>query len=240
MEVRRELGHNLAMPSTFIPTPRFPLVPLLPGVPQLVRSVLFPPPALPTIGAQNQGALWSSSQLGPVWGIFDKNNRKVLAPDSTLNFNQRKEWSIPDFPIQRGSYATYNKVQIPGDYTERFSKGGSLSDRTAFLKTIDDIAGDLNLYSIVTPERTYIECNIRAYEVTRRDKNAAYFLDDVDIHFREIRQVTAQYSATSASTANAKNPAAVPAVNLGNVQPGATVAIKTAAKAANAVVMAPN
>lgn len=226
------------MPSVFIAVPRFPLVPLLAGVPQLVRSVLFPPPPLPTIGVQNQGALWASSQAGPVWGIFDKNNREVLSQDSTLNFSHRKEWSIPDFPIQRGSYASYNKVSIPGDITERFSKGGSLSDRSAFLKTIDDIAGDLNLYSIVTPERTYIECNIRAYEVTRRDKNAAYFLDDVDIHFRQIRQVTAQYSATSASTANAKNPAAVPAVNLGNVQPGTAVAVKTAAKVVNAVTQA--
>lgn len=228
------------MPSVFIAVPRFPLVPLLPGVPQLVRSVLFPPPALPTIGVQNQGALWSSSQMGPVWGIFDSNNREVLTQDSTLNFNLRKEWSVPDFPIQRGSFSSYNKVAIPGDITERFSKGGSLSDREAFLKTIDDIAGDLNLYSIVTPERTYIECNIRAYEVTRRNKDAAYFLDDVDIHFREIRQVTAQYSSTSASTANAKNPAAVPAVNLANIQPGTAVAVKTAAKAANAVAMAPN
>lgn len=227
------------MPSIFIPKPPFPNVPFLLGVPQLVRALLFQPANNVTLGAQAQHALWASSQVTPSWGVFDDNGNKVINPDNIYAFDSRAEWRISDYPVQRGAYSTFNKVIVPPDQVLRMTKGGTLSQRTAFLKSIDDIAGDTNTYAILTPEKTYFNQNImRGPELMRRSSEGAYFLE-VDIYFRTIVEQNPQYSTTAANTANAANPSALPAVNQGNVQPQPTVPNSVQTVVKNAVAGAP-
>lgn len=229
------------MPLPIIPVPQFPLVPALAGVPQLVRRFLDSPPNSVTLG---QGAL--QKQLAAAqqnvfpWGVFGPDGSQVLKPDSILNLDNRNEWKISDYPVQVGSFASYNKVIVPFEISLRFSKGGDLGQRAAFLKSIDDIAGDVNLYAIVTPERTYLDVNITRYEVTRRGAEGAYFLCEVDVFFRQILQVTPQYSTTAADTSNAQNPAAQPPVNQGTLQPVNAVPTTAQQQAASAIAQAPN
>lgn len=229
------------MPLPNIPVPQFPLVPALSGVPQLVRSALNFPPNTVSLGTgalQNQ--LAAAQQNVFPWGVFDSSGNQTLKPDSILNLDNRNEWKLSDYPVQVGSFASYNKVIVPYEVSLRFSKGGDLGQRAAFLKSIDDIAGDTNLYSIVTPERTYLDVNITRYEVTRRGAEGAYFLCEIDVYFRQILQVTPQYSSTAANTSNAQNPAAVPPVNQGNLQPSDFVPTSAQQTAASAISQTPN
>lgn len=221
------------MPSVFIPKPPFPNVPFLLGVPQLARALLFSPATTVTIGAQAQGALWAASQVAPNWGVFDANGNKVLNPDNVFAFSDRAEWRTSDYPVEQGAFGTYNKVIVPFEDMVRMTKGGSLSARTAFLASIDLIAGDTKLYSIRTPEKTYLSVNILRRELLRRSSEGAFFLE-VDLVFRNIQQQTPQYSTAAANTSSAANPAALPATNLGNVQTNATVpnSLQTTVKAA--------
>lgn len=230
------------MPLPIIPVPQFPFVPALAGVPQLVRSALNQPPNTVSLGTgalQNQ--LAAAQQNVFPWGVYNGDTGdQVLKPDSILNLDNRNEWKLSDYPVQVGSFSSYNKVIVPFELSLRFSKGGDLGSRAAFLKSIDDIAGDTNLYSIVTPERTYLDCNITRYEVTRRGAEGAYFLCEVDVYFRQILQVTPQYSSTAADTSNAQNPAAVPPVNQGNLQPSNAVPTAAQQTAASAITQTPN
>jgi hypothetical protein len=231
------------MPLPIIPVPVFPNVPNAPGVPQLVRTGLagFYTPT-PTLGPSVQAPLFNGSQQPPVWGVFDPNsNLAVIQPDAVFAFDNRNEWKVSDFPVQNGQFATYNKVIIPFEISVRFVKTGTLSTRQQFLKQISDIAGNTNTYNIVTPEVTYLSCNITRYEVTRRDNKDAFALWEVDIYFRQIVQVAAQYSTTQvlgADTTNAQNPAAVPSVNQGVTQSVVPPAAASAA-ATNAIAGAP-
>lgn len=228
------------MPSVFVSKPLFPNVPFLLGVPQLVRAALFQPANTVTLGAQAQHNLWVSSQVAPSWGVFDSNGNKVIDPDNVFAFSDRAEWRESDYPVQRGTFASFNKVVVPFEDTLRMTKGGSLSDRQKFLKSIDDIAGDTNLYQIRTPEKTYLNMNILRRELLRRSSEGAYFLE-VDIFFRNIIEQTPQYSTAAANTANAQNPPALPTVNQGNVQavPLTSAQSSTAAQAANAIAQTP-
>lgn len=226
------------MPSVFITKPQFPNVPFLVGVPQLVRSLLFQPANQVTLGTQAQSGLWASSQVAISWGVFDQNGNKVINPDNIYAFGDRNEWRISDYPIQRGAFDTFNKVIFPPDQTLRMTKGGSLTQRTAFLKSIDRISGDTNLYYILTPEKTYPNVNIYKSELIRRSSEGAYFLE-VDIRFRTIVEKNAQYSTTAANTSNAINPPALPPVNQGNVQPQDAIPNSVRTIAANAVANAP-
>jgi hypothetical protein len=210
------------MPSVFVPVSTFPNVPFLPGVPQIARSALFQPATQVTLGAQAQSGLWAASQVIPSWGIFDANGNKVIFPDNIFAFSDRAEWRTSDYPVEDGGFGSYNKVIVPFEDSVRMTKGGSLSQRNAFLKSIDNISGDTLLYSIRTPEKTYLDVNVLRRELLRRSSEGAYFLE-VDLFFRNIQEKTPQYSTAAANTSNAANPAALPTTNVGNVQTNSTV-----------------
>jgi len=216
----------------------FPNVPKLPGVPQLHRSPAFPagpPPALGGVIAI--GRLLQAFLAKPLWGIFSdtppqvntptddlptvtvrSSSTPVVVPDSIREFNFKNAWDVSDYPVQQGSFASYNKVNNPFEIQVRLTKGGTLRDRTTFLNQIAAIAGTTDRYKIVTPEKTYLSCNVTRWEVARREAQGAYFLTEVDVFFREIRFVTAEYTSTGANTAAAIDPAALPPVNTGAVQ----------------------
>lgn len=150
----------------------------------------------------------------------------VVMPDNIVEFGYRNEWNVSDYPVQDGSFASYNKVNNPFEVTLRMTKGGSVSDRQDFLEQIDAIAGTLDLYQIVTPEKTYENCNVIRYEVSRRGVKGAYFLEEVDLVVREIRTVDAQYTTTAVNTANAKDASAVGVTNQGTVNGVAPIEFK--------------
>lgn len=165
------------------------------------------------------GLLWQSAQVPPTWGVYDDNGDSVLSPDSVLEFSYRREFEISDFPVQNGAFASYNKVIKPFEIQLRFSKAGSQDDRANFLSDLEDLIPSTDLYTVITPEGTYTNCNPQRYEVTRRGAQGAFFLTEVDLYLIQIVQVTAQYTSTATNTQNAQNPSAQPTSNVGNVQP---------------------
>lgn len=225
------------MPSVVISTPQFPNVPQLPGVPQLVRSAASVPQ--PALGVAIQppgppGLLWRASQVAPVWGVFDAAGNQVITPDSVLVFNYRKEYSVSDYANQDQAFASYNKVAHPSESIMRFIKNATLGERSTFVTDCETVADSINLYTVITPERTYLNFNAIRHEMNRREKNGAYSIE-ADMFFREIRIVQGQYDTTGAAvspTANAKDPGAVPPVSLGIVQPQAPSANALAMQAA--------
>lgn len=221
-----------------IPKPQFPNVPKLPGVPQLSRSLQFPAAPAAVIGlGLALGKLWQSVFAQPQWAIYKANVPKkassptdidtvtvvaqrvpVVVPDSFGEFSYRNQWDVSDFPVQQGAFASYNKVANPFEVTLRLYKGGTKEARKRFLDSIEKIAGDLNKYDILTPERTYLNVNVTRFEVMRRGEKGAYFLSEVDLYFREVREVAATYTNTAATTENAQNPSAASVLNNGLIQ----------------------
>lgn len=233
------------MPMPNIIVGLYPDVPAFRGVPQLVRSPTAEQiQALAIATSAIRGRLWQSAQLQPKWGIFkngvtpdvsrrrrlvefppitgrpreDASNAAII-PDNIMALDNRNEARVADFPVQAGAFAAYNKVNVPYELTVRLTKGGSVDDRARFLASIEAAFRSLDLYYVLTPERTYLDVNLTRYEVTRRGVNGAYFLTEVDVFFREIRQVAAQYSTSVAATRNAQEPSARPSVSQGVVQP---------------------
>lgn len=227
-----------------IPKPKFPNVPQLPGVPQVLRSPTFPPAPPPIVGtALALGHLWQAIFSKPQWGIYKTQKpaeptivdgeviegtttvaerKPVVVPDSFLEFGNENEWDLPNYPVEDGSFTTYNKVEIPYEIVLRMAKGGSTSVRREFLDSLRAIAGTTDLYDILTPEKTYIAVNVLRFTDARRGRKNAHYFDAVDVYFRQIRQTASTYTNTSALTMNAKNPSAAPVSNLGSIQPQVT------------------
>lgn len=201
----------------------FPNVPNLPGVPPLLRSGLNTAATVQGVlaGVANTLQFLGGRPPLPSWGIYDSNFRSVVDADSFLAFGNQNNANLPDFPVQQGGFGTYNKVILPAATFVRISKGGTLNDRRNLLEQVKTLFKSMGLYTIVTPEQTFLSANMERYEVTRRDKNAAFLLTDVDLFFREVQPVTAVFTntPTAADTSNAKNPSALGPVNQGVIQP---------------------
>ena len=210
------------MPNPIIPVPQFPNVAQLPGVPQLIRANQAFGTVKLAIGFI-QHFLGKAASAQPAWGIFDSTGKLVVNPDSFLDFDNSNDWKIANFPMQDGQFNSYNKVNLPFELSVRMSKGGTVQDRKNLLDQIAAIAGDTKVYSILTPERTYLNVNVRRYAIRRMGREGAFFFADLEIFFQQIVQTASQYSTTSANTANAQNPAATPPFNAGTQFPQLTV-----------------
>jgi hypothetical protein len=200
----------------------FPNVPNFPGVPQLARAAVPTPSSIAvTLGGAVLTALFGLVSTQSQWGIFDASGNAIFEPDSVLEFEHHPRWRISDFPVQGTgttptAFASYNKVKLPYDARVRMSKGSTLADRQTFLKALDAAANSIALYTILTPEYSYQNCDIEYYDVVRSFGEGAYFLTEVDVYFKQIVSVQAQYSTTTLQ--NASNPSALPQSVAGTVQ----------------------
>ena len=191
-------------------------VPNAPGVPSVNFAAAAGAPISYLIGLAS----------GQQWGIY-LGGAPVILCDNVVSFEYRKAWSISDYPIEEGAFTSYDKVETPFMTRVQLSTGGGPSDRAAFIASVDAIAGDTNLYDVVTPEKVYINCNVSRLDYGRRaDQGAGLVV--IDIGLEEIRLQAA------AARGNTASPSSAPLTNGGAVQ----AAPATPAQAAFAPVIA--
>lgn len=154
-----------------------------------------------------------------LWGIF-KDGEPVVVADSVNRFGFKQEWPLSTYPIEEGGFETYDKVQLPFETRVSFMTGGGEEDRQALIDSIESIAGDLELYDVVTPEKVYISCNITRYDYDRIEGPGAGMVR-VNVHLSEVRINSSTQFNTASPITQAKNPTANDQVNNGTVQPSA-------------------
>lgn len=211
----------------------------LPGLPNLAEDVSDLFSEVIALTSDVIGVGGSPSQ----WGIFLNGNPVVLA-DNVVSLEYKQDFSISNYPVEQGSFASYNKVQRPSEVRLRFSTGGSVADRQAFLDSIAAIIGDTNLYDVVTPEETYSNQNLIRQGYVRH-ANEGLGLVVVDVSCQEVRPASLATSSTTttANTGNAsadtsivstdaaqivdpQQPGASSYVNGGNLQPIAPTSLQ--------------
>jgi len=194
----------------------FPNIPAVGGVPLIPRSLPASPVARLALGVL-QGILWRSFQIDLRWGIFDKNGKALVNSASflsaigigqelsTKSVEYSKDTRISDFPIERGGFAAYNKVELPAEARVTLCLSGSESDRQALLNAIDAAVKSTDFYSVVTPEVTYKNYSIEYYNYQRRNDRGANLLM-IELGLREVREVSAKTTTKTAQSVSASTP----------------------------------
>jgi hypothetical protein len=188
--------------------PAYPNVPQTAGVPPVKRDASNP-------GTGTETALESDGDDITVnglsdWGIY-KDDALVLEPDTIVSIDYDAESRIADYPIEEGGFESYDKVAIPFTSRVVMSKGGAVEDRRAFLAAVEEIRVDRELYSIVTPERSYPSVNISRISL-RRAREQGGGMVTVEISFVEIR------ANATVTFSKAKDPASADTQSDGAVQ----------------------
>ncbi|HEY6030514.1 MAG TPA: hypothetical protein VIU44_08125 [Gaiellaceae bacterium] len=180
----------------------FPDVPDVPGVPPLPRD----PNAVAAAIVMLTGDIVSGYGAGlvPVWGIY-RGGRPVITADTIVGFEFKREWAIADYPVEQGSFASYDKVATPYVSRVQFAAGGDAENRQLMLDSLDAIAGDLQLYDVVTPERVYRSANVQRYDYRRAAQKGVGLLV-VDVYLQEVRTSAGQQGGASTQSPSGASP----------------------------------
>ncbi len=209
-----------------MPAALYPQVPDVPGVPMLLRLATsqLPLPVLATADYLGLQQILGSQQ----WGIFTQGGAPVLTVDTILAVSLQRDFDVPDFPIEQGGFASYNKVARPYDAKVSFAVGANQAARSDALATLDALVADTNLYSVVTPDRVYTSANVVHYDYDRTRRSGVSLLT-AHVWIKEIRQV----AVATFSTLRSQNVAA--AQSVGGVQTAPLSRQQSASVSANGV-----
>lgn len=200
-------------------------VPNAPGVPPMVRSALTSVSNLQGLvaGVGTVLQFLAGAPPLPTWGVFLASTMtSVVNADSFMSFTFKKMAEVSNFQVQGGKLSAYNKVQLPYDASIRITKGGTQADRQSLIRQLDAVQASLENFTIVTPEKSYLNANVIGYDLTRKDVGDAFFFSDVELYLKEVPTTSAVYTTTNVtSTANAIQASAQPPQNNGVLQSSA-------------------
>lgn len=115
---------------------------------------------------------------------------------SMQEFSAEKSSQLPNEPIEKGSFATYNRVIVPRTITCQLSVEGGKSDLQNAIDRLTDLCENDEKITLVTPEQSYKNMMLESFDY-RRDVNNGRGVLYVDLRFVEIREVSSQQTTTS-------------------------------------------
>lgn len=181
-----------------------PSLPNLPSGKGIINSIL----------AMSESKLWQLLTLEPTWGIYESGSSTTMAVeiDSVQEASVSEEADVPTYRLQTGSFASYNKVSESTAISLRISKGGTDTEREAFVSWLQKNVRQATVFDILTADKVFLNQTLIDYKY---DRTAEDGMDMVvaDCRFVEVREAPEQYydaQQGQASTQNSPDADAVP------------------------------
>lgn len=181
-------------------------VPNVPGVPALAEYAAD----FVVLAAQD----FLTALLGGapnVWGIF-LDGAQVFDYESFATFEFSKDFLIADYPVEPGSFQSYDKVEEPAEIRVTLTSGGDEASRNALLQDVLAAVGTTDLYDVVTPNGVFVGFNIRHADY-KQTANSGLGMLIIRLTLQQIRV------SASATFQNTQQPGDAGRVGNGNVQP---------------------
>lgn len=152
------------------------------------------------------------------WGVFDLGMGPVFDVDTVVDLKFDNGTKISTFPVEKGAFASYNKVKNPFKAKIRLAVGGQASRIQAFLEKLAQVVDDGELYTVSTPDQIYTPVSLESYDFARTSKDGLNMIV-ADLTFLEIREVETAYTTVAIPPSKAKNAGSASKKNVGNQQP---------------------
>lgn len=185
-------------------------IPGIPDIPDFKGLVTSGTDALISFG----GATLIRMIFGNQWGIFNQYGIPIMLADTVHSLKYNNNSQIAQAPVEKGSFASYNKVQNPYQATVTMIRGGGdVTKRGLFIAQLELLSKSTLLFHVITPEYVHINAAIVGYDYAR-DPNAGARMIIANIHLEEVREAKVTYE-----TKETKNPDDAPQVDGGEQQP---------------------
>lgn len=133
----------------------------------------------------------------PQYILKDEDGNEV-AFYSMLEISINASSQIPTEPIEKGSFADYNRVIAPNEGTCRLALEGTDSDIQTALQGLDELERGLKKVELITPFETYENLMLTSYDY-RRDGHSGFNVLQVDLKLKEVREVESAKTTASVS-----------------------------------------
>lgn len=130
----------------------------------------------------------------------------VRGQSSSVDFNSMQEFSaekssrLPDEPIEKGSFGTYNRVIEPRSITCQLSVEGNAAKLQGAIDRLTTLCENDEKITLTTPEQSYKNMMLESFDY-RRDASNGRGVLYVDLRFKEIREVQSAQTTTSVEEA---------------------------------------
>jgi len=161
----------------------------MPNVPGFIA-----PEVLTNVGLSLGGAALINGVFGKVWGIFNDFGLPLLQVDSVASLEYQSNSDIAKYPIEQGSFSSYNKVSLPSNCRVQFLKGtGGPLERGSVLTQIKLYEKSTLGFTIVSPEVVYLNYQIVGFSYARTAQDGATMLT-INVDLEEVLEAKVDYS----------------------------------------------
>lgn len=152
------------------------------------------------------------------WTVRDSSSRKTICEfDTFIGYSASKNSSVPTNQIEQGSFAAYNKVNNPAEFSVTLAKSGSSTVLNTVLAALNDYAETTALVDLVLPFRTYKNLNVTSVSHGISEGQAVNLLV-VELKLKEIKQTARRYESIKMSVASVRNAGDADTINKGRQQ----------------------
>lgn len=182
------------------------------GMPKLLNG------AVTAIGLSLIGAginkLWDKLFPGKKWGIFMSGTTETAVEvASVFSIGISAEARVSDYPIQTGSFTTYNKMRLPNLFSVRITQDGNDTKKAMFLAWLEFNAGEATYFDVVTPDNRWPKSTLVSYRIEQSARSGATMLM-ADCIFQQVRELPAKFSSSNIADAENMPKAPTSRVNL--------------------------
>ena len=136
--------------------------------------------------------------VGKSWIV--RGAKAEVSFSSMQEFSAEKSSQLPDEPIEKGSFATYNRVIEPRSITCQLAVEGSASKLQNIVDRLTTLSENDEKVTLTTPEQSYPNMMLESFDYQRDAQNGRGVLY-VELRFKEIREVASQQTTTSVEEA---------------------------------------
>ena len=151
--------------------------------------------------------------FGDRWGIFNEFGIPILLADNVTSVEFQNTASVANAPLEKGTFASYNKVQDPYTATVQMTKGsGGTLERGLFITQLEALSRSTLLFNVLTPEYVHRNAAITGFGY-RRLPNEGNRIIIANIDLKEVREVEVKYEQEET-----ENPEDAPEEDAGEVE----------------------
>lgn len=125
---------------------------------------------------------------GSEWAIVARNKGLSVQFDGIMDIDVKNESKVLTSPIEKSSFAAYNKVETPLDVVITGASQQDGATQSAILDSLNKLVSGAELVDIVTPTAVYLKMTLESYSYKRTATDGASLLV-VELHAIEVREV---------------------------------------------------
>ncbi len=151
--------------------------------------------------------------FGNQWGIFNQYGVPVLLADNVTSVEYQNVANVLSAPVEKGTFASYNKVQDPSTAVVQMTKGGGdVTARGLFITQLEALSRSTLLFNVLTPEYVHLNMTITGFGYKRTPTSGARIII-ANISLKEVRERPVLYDSETT-----ENPEDRPVSDSGDVQ----------------------